>query len=98
MVYRQGIKNHKISINPARGIERRKENNERVRYLLDTEEVALRNAISLSYPERLVELDIALHTGMRRSEQFNCDWKWVNLERCVLTIHAARVVSSGMCT
>ncbi len=86
MVYRQGIKNRKISVNPAREIERRKENNARDRYLLPHEETALRNAISVACPERLPELDIALNTGMRRSEQFNCDWAWVDLERRVLTV------------
>jgi len=46
MVYREGIKNHKVTLNPARQIEKRKENNERVRYMLDDEERSLRSAIS----------------------------------------------------
>jgi integrase len=86
MVYRQGCKNRKISVNPAREIERRKENNLRDRYLLAQEEAALRLAIGSVCPERLPELDIALHTGMRRSEQYSCDWSWVDLERRVLTV------------
>jgi integrase len=86
MVYRQGCKNRKVSVNPAREIERRKENNARDRYLLEQEEPALRNAISVSCPERLPELDIALHTGMRRGEQYDCDWSWVDLDRRFLTV------------
>jgi len=86
MVYRQGIKNRKVSVNPAREIERRKENNARDRYLLGHEEAALRNAILAAYPERIPELDIALHAGMRRGEQYNCDWSWVDLDRRVLTV------------
>jgi len=86
MVYRQGIKNGKISVNPARQIERRRENNLRDRYLLASEEVALRNAIAAVRPERLPELDIAIHTGMRRGEQFNCEWSWVDVESRVLTV------------
>ncbi|MBZ5689163.1 MAG: site-specific integrase [Acidobacteriia bacterium] len=86
MVYRQGIKNHKVTSNPAREIERRKENNIRVRYLLHQEELALRDAISAKCPEHLPELDIALHTGMRRSEQYDCEWGWLNLDRRVLTV------------
>ena len=73
-------------MNPAREIERRKENNIRDRYLLGHEEAALRNAVSSACPERLPELDIALHTGMRRSEQYQCDWSWVDLDRHVLTV------------
>jgi integrase len=86
MVFRQGIKNRKVTVNPAREIERRKENNARDRYLLRNEEAALRNAISVACPEHLPELDIALHTGMRRGEQYNCDWSWVDLDRRVLTV------------
>jgi integrase len=86
MVYRQGIKNRKVSVNPAREIEKRKENNIRVRYLLNHEETALRNAMAALYPERLPELDLALHTGLRRSEQYRCEWEWVDLDRRVLTI------------
>src|ERR1035438_165921 len=86
MVYRQEIKNRKVVVNPAREIERRRENNARDRYLLAIEETLLRNSISAACPERLPELDIALHTGMRRGEQYNCDWSWVDLDRRVLTV------------
>lgn len=86
MVYREGIKNRKVSVNPARAIEKRNENNARDRYLLEHEETALRKVISARWPEHLPELDIALHTGMRRSEQYNCDWSWIDLDHRVLTI------------
>jgi integrase len=86
MVFRQGIKNRKVSVNPAREIERRRENNARDRYLLEQEETALRNTISDYCPQRLPELEIALHTGMRRGEQYTCEWSWVDLERKLLTV------------
>jgi integrase len=86
MVYRQGIKNRKICTNPAKEIERRTENNSRDRYLLEPEELALRRATSESCPEHLQEIEIALHTGMRRSEQYQCDWSWVDVDRRVLTV------------
>jgi integrase len=54
--------------------------------VLPPEETALREAISLTHPERLAELDIAIHTGMRRGEQFNCEWSWVDLDSNVLTV------------
>jgi hypothetical protein len=90
MVFRQGIKNRRITVNPAREIERRKENNHRERYLLPQEEVGLRNVIAGRYPTRLPELDIALYAGMRRSEQYHCRWEWVDLERHVLTIPCSK--------
>lgn len=86
MVYRQGIKNRRVTVNPAREIERRRENNQRDRFLLSAEEAALRRVLSERCPERISELDIALHTGMRRREQYECEWKWVDLERRVLTV------------
>jgi integrase len=86
MVYRQGNKNGKVAVNPARDIERRRENNLRDRYLLPQEEAALRDHISATRPERLPELDIALHAGMRRGEQFNCEWSWIDFDRQVLTV------------
>ena len=86
MVYRQGIRNQKLKCNPARDVEKRIENNERDRYLLDYEEVALRSAVSDLFPEHMPEVDIALHTGMRRSEQYGCEWSWVDLGQRVLTV------------
>jgi integrase len=86
MVYRQGIKNGKVSANPAKEVERRTENNSRERYLLSLEEAALRQTILGSWPEHLSEVEIALHTGMRRGEQFKCDWSWLDLDRRVLTV------------
>jgi integrase len=86
MIYREGIKNRKVSVNPARDVARRKENNARDRYLLTAEELALRQAIARLCPEHIPELDIALHTGMRRSEQYGCDWSWVDMDRRVLTV------------
>jgi hypothetical protein len=47
MVYRQGIKNRKVNVNPAKEIERRNENNGRERYLRSDEEASLRDAISI---------------------------------------------------
>jgi integrase len=86
MVYRQGIKNRRVSVNPAKEVERRTENNLRDRYLLGSEEASLRKTITESCPEHLSEMEIALHTGMRRGEQYQCEWSWVDLDRRVLTV------------
>lgn len=86
LVYRLGIKNEKVTANPARDIERRHENNARDRFLRQEEEAALRAAIAELTPERMPELDIALHTGMRRAEQYGCEWSWVDLDRKTVTI------------
>lgn len=86
LVYRLGIENGKISTNPAKMVKRRRENNGRERYLTDSEEQTLREKISANCSEHLPEFEIALNTGMRRGEQFGCDWTWVNLDQRVLTV------------
>jgi integrase len=86
MVYRQGIKDRRVSVNPAKEVERRIENNTRERYLLGQEEDSLRKTILESYAEHLPEVEIAMHTGMRRSEQYKCEWSWVDVDRRVLTV------------
>ena len=86
LVYRQGIKNGKLTINPAHQIERRQENNTRDRYLAVIEETRLRSYLAEHHPERLPELDIALHTGMRRGEQYACEWSSVDLDKSVVTV------------
>src|SRR5256885_8076343 len=66
LTYRLGIANGKIAANPARLIRQRTENNARIRWLRSDEEARLRTALEEKYPHRLVELDIAINTGMRQ--------------------------------
>jgi integrase len=71
LTYRLAERNEKIESNPARLLRMRKENNERVRYLGQyepDEEAGIRAVIARDYPRHRPEFEIALHTGMRRSE------------------------------
>lgn len=89
LTYRLAERNGKISTNPARLLRMRKENNARVRYLgqyAPDEEARLRSAISSEFPEHLPEFEIALHTGMRRSEQYRMRWRDVDFGTRVLTV------------
>ena len=86
LVYRLGIESGKVKENPARLVKHRRENNARVRWLSAEEEVRLRAVISETCPEHTAELDLALHTGLRLSEQYSLDWENVNLARRVLTV------------
>jgi len=94
MTFRLGIENKKVTTNPAaRSLKRKVENNERVRFLnqfspseTTDEESRLRAVISADYPQHMAEFDIALHTGMRPSEQYGLTWDRVDLSRRIVTI------------
>src|SRR5580704_11014236 len=86
LTYRLGLQNGKLAQNPARMMRHRHENNARLRWLTPDEEKALRVAIEAGGSQHLPELDIALHTGLRRSEQHRLTWKSVDFERQILTV------------
>jgi site-specific recombinase XerD len=87
-VFREGMRAGKVKVNPARLIRRSKESLGRVRFLSYEEEAKLRKAIAATLPGRIkdegesafAQLDVALHTGMRKSEQFTATWDQVDLE------------------
>lgn len=85
-VYKHAIKmTKKLSIpNPVLEVERQNEKESaRTRFLDAEEETALRLKIS---QEHLPELDLALHTGLRRNELFRLRWTDVNLRMGLLTV------------
>jgi len=86
LAYRLGIQNGKVTQNPARLMRHRRENNMRLRWLAVDEEKSLREAIERKGPQRLPELDIAIHTGLRKSEQYRLEWNHVDFDRKVLTV------------
>lgn len=69
-VFRHAIAAEHCKFNPAREVKKRKEENTRVRYLTDDEEAALMEVIRKKSPECEAEVLTALHSGMRRSEQY----------------------------
>jgi site-specific recombinase XerD len=111
LTYRLAEKNHKIKSNPARLLRMPKEDNGRVRFLNQflpaitemeylcthtNEEARLRAVILRNYPEHMPEFEIALHTGMRPSEQYGLHWPQVDLVRKLVTIpKRARTESRG---
>jgi integrase len=50
------------------------------------QEAALRAKIRALHPAREPEFDLALHTGMRRNEQWQLRWQDVNLRAGIITI------------
>jgi len=73
LAYRQGIRNKKVTVNPARLVPQRKEPKGRLRFLSREEFDKLRNVIKIRFPEHLAEYVVAVHTGMRLSEQYTVE-------------------------
>jgi integrase len=90
LAFRLGIENGKCQQNPARMVRRLRENNERIRFLSKDEEKRLRAAIETDHPERMVELDIVLHTGMRKGEQYGLNWEDVDLVARRITLRQTK--------
>jgi len=86
LTYSPAIRNGKVSVNPARLVKLRKENNARLRFLDEHEEAVLRAKIRELYPEGELEFDLALHTGMRCGEQYRLRWQDVDLKIGMITI------------
>jgi integrase len=106
LTYRLGVDGKKVSANPAgKGLKRRTESNGRTRFLnqfepaktfadylkphLD-EESRLRAVIATDYAEHMPEFEIALHTGMRPSEQYRLNRYQVDLARGLVTISRSK--------
>ncbi len=101
IMYQQAIQNGKATTNLGRLIKLKKESNGIVRFLnqylpaktaieylkaFTTEEERLRAVIQHCYAEHMPEFEIALHTGMRPSEQYNLKWREVDLIRKFVTV------------
>jgi integrase len=75
-----------VNANPARLVRQRKENNARVRFLTAEEETKLREQVAQKFPHHLPELELAINTGLRKSEQYALRWADINFEQRVLTV------------
>jgi len=82
LTYRLAIRNGKAKENPARQVAHRLEDNGRIRFLSADEETKLRAACGSHLPE----LELALNTGLRLSEQYALRWQDVSLAQRTLTI------------
>ena len=97
-IFREGMRAAKVTGNPARLVRRSREPMGRVRFLSFEEEAELRKAIAATLPGRvkdqgesaLAQLDIALHTGMRKSEQFTATWDQVDLDKGYIYLSATK--------
>jgi integrase len=90
LAFRLAVRAGKVKENPVRQVTRRKENNIRVRFLDAKEETALRAQIRKLNPDHEAEFALALHTGLRRNEQYRLRWESIDLARGILTVADAK--------
>jgi integrase len=90
-IFRQAIRNKKALFNPVRETKHFKEF-PRERFLSEEEQTELMAAIRRQCPEREAEVLVAIHSGMRRSEQYRTSqvpdgglkWEYINFRAGVI--------------
>jgi len=85
--YLLGIENEKIASNPFRKVKLQKENNRRVRYLTEDEEGRLFAVLPGEHHPLVL---LALHTGLRKTEQLSLKWQDVNFRQKVITVRDSK--------
>ena len=88
--YALGMANLKVHTNPARFVPQKKENPGRIRFVTEDEEARLRAVIEDKRPHCMYQLDIGLHTGMRRSEQFSVTWDQVDFKNRLIYLNRTK--------
>jgi integrase len=94
LIFREALRNGKVTSNPARLVRQQHENNGRIRFLTDVEEASLRAVIAERFPEHDAELTISLGTGMRLSEQYGLTWHDVDFVRGEINLDRTKNGSS----
>lgn len=91
--YKLAIQAEKCSVNPARLVPQAAEPSGRVRFLSQDEESRIRTAMA-TRPSCIPQFDMAIHTGMRKGEQFRVSWSQVNLAQRHIHLSTAKNGSS----
>lgn len=105
LIYREARRADKVSVNPARDVRHRREDNSHVRYLNQfeprpteieylkphkTEEARLRAVIAREYPEHMPEFNFALATGLRKGSMYGLTWAMVDWDGRMLNIPTSK--------
>jgi site-specific recombinase XerD len=86
-IFTVGVRSGTVPFNPLSRVDKFRESDSRIRFLDAEEEKSLRAAVRAQSAEHEAEIDLALHTGIRRGEQFGLTWDRVDLERGILTVY-----------
>jgi integrase len=91
LAFRVAIDNGRAEVNPLTRLRRKQENNARVRFLSQDEEARLTSTITRRNPEYLPVYLLALHSGMRLSEQLRAQVGDFNPSTGMLLIRQKKV-------
>jgi integrase len=80
LAYRLGMENGKVTVNPARLVRLRTENNARLRYLKRDEYQTVLGLVQRDNPEQVPAFIVSVYTGMRWGEQFSLSWSQVDFK------------------
>jgi len=86
LAYRLAIRDRGLTMNPARSVPHRREDNSRVRFLGHDEERRLREVLVAKYSWHLPEFDVAIQTGLRQGSQYGLMWEMVDWQARMLHI------------
>jgi site-specific recombinase XerD len=99
MIYKHGRRKDLVNVNPAADVPLREVGNWKERFLSAEEEKRLREVLQrpidshdpVLHPElrkqaihRLLEFEVSLKSGMRRSEQYTLRWEDVDFDRRIM--------------
>ncbi len=84
--FREGERNRKVDVNPARLIRLRHEENAKLRFLSRDEYDRLAAIIQRDYPEQFPAFVLSVYTGMRFSDQFSMVWSQVDFDRPMIRL------------
>jgi len=86
LAYRLGAENGKVTVNPARLVRMRTENNARLRFLSRDEYKKLLDIVERDNPDQVPAFVVSVYTGMRWGEQYSLTWAQVDLKRKVVRL------------
>ena len=86
LCFREGQRNQKVNVNPARLVRPRRENNARLRFLSRGEYDKLSAIIQRDHPQQLPSFVVSVFTGMRLTEQFTLSWSQVDFDRRLIRL------------
>lgn len=85
-IFTAAVRSGAVEKNPIARVDTFREAEGRIRFLDIEEEKVLRAAVAAESLEHAAEFDLAIHTGMRRGEQFGLRWEDVDLKNMLLIV------------